>query len=80
LNKFSSVYFTFLESIGIPCDKQILRIFAFNLAIFARRQSIVRISVLNSLKLKYEFIEMFFSSYLTIDVNEMVDLYGDKML
>jgi hypothetical protein len=49
LHKFSSVCVTFVFSINIPWDIQLLIILAFNLAISARRRSVVKLSVLNSL-------------------------------
>ena len=49
-HKFSSVCMTFGLSIGIPCDIQLLTIFAFNLAISARRRSGFKFSLLNSLE------------------------------
>jgi hypothetical protein len=50
LHKFSNVCVTWVFSISIPCDIQLLTILAFNFAISARRRSVVKLSVLNSLK------------------------------
>lgn len=68
---------------GIFCEIQLLMMLAFNLAMSARRRSVVRLSVLNSLAAK-EQEQAWFTCHnrievLTIDANEMVKQCASKM-